>query len=79
MTMRCDHCRSDLGRSVQRYWQMRFCSLACVEAYQRRLGEATRAKIERLDFVCAPEVCTPDNALTTAWRRFGAIMRHAPG
>jgi hypothetical protein len=79
MTMRCDHCRGELGRSVRRYWQMRFCSSACIEAYQLRLDEATKAKIERLDFVCAPEVCASDNAMTAAWRRFGAMIRPAQG
>jgi hypothetical protein len=79
MTMRCDHCRGELGRTARRYWQMRFCSSACVEAYKRRLGEATRAKIKRLDFACAPDVYTPDNAMTAAWRRFGALIRHAQG
>lgn len=50
MTLRCDHCRGRFGLIVQRYWRMRFCSVACKEAYQRRLGEDTKAKIRRLDF-----------------------------
>ena len=79
MTMRCDHCRGELGPSVRRYWQMRFCSSACIEAYRRRLDEATRAKIECLDFVCAPDVGATDNAVIAAWRRFGAMIRHAQG
>jgi hypothetical protein len=49
MTLRCDHCREQLGPIVQRYWRMRFCSEACKAAYQGRLGESTRHKIGRLD------------------------------
>jgi hypothetical protein len=30
---------------------MRFCSMACVTAYQRRLAEETRVKIRRLDVI----------------------------
>ena len=45
MTIRCDHCRGTLGRSTRRYCQMRFCSPACVEAYQHRLDEHTKVKI----------------------------------
>jgi hypothetical protein len=53
MTIRCDHCRGTLGRSTRRYCQMRFCSPACVEAYQHRLGEQTKVKIEHLGFPSA--------------------------
>jgi hypothetical protein len=49
MTLRCDHCRGELGLLTRRYWRMRFCSEACKQAYQRRLGESTRDKIGRLD------------------------------
>ena len=49
MTTRCDHCRGRLGLRVERYWHMRFCSPACVAAYERRLDEATKLKINRLD------------------------------
>jgi hypothetical protein len=47
--IKCDHCRRELSRNVQRYWQMRFCSPACVDAYRRRLDDDTRLKIRRLD------------------------------
>jgi hypothetical protein len=53
MTIRCDHCRGTLGRSPRRYCQMRFCSPACVEAYQYRLEEQTKVKIEHLGFAAA--------------------------
>jgi hypothetical protein len=49
--MRCDHCRGRLGLRAERYWHMRFCSPACVAAYQRRLDDTTRLKIDRLDLV----------------------------
>ena len=49
-TFRCDHCRRLLSRRVDNYWyDMRFCSAACVAAYQRRLHEETVTKIRRLD------------------------------
>jgi hypothetical protein len=49
-TFRCDHCRRLLGRRIDNYWyDMRFCSTACVAAYQRRLAGETVAKIRRLD------------------------------
>jgi len=50
-TLRCDHCRKELGLPVHRYWRMRFCSSACMTAYQQRLGEITKMKIRRLDLV----------------------------
>ena len=53
MTIRCDHCRGTLGRSTRRYCQMQFCSPACVEAYQYRLEEQTKVKIEHLGFAAA--------------------------
>lgn len=46
--LRCDHCRKSLGVIVHRYGGMRFCSADCVTAYQRRLDEATKAKINLL-------------------------------
>jgi hypothetical protein len=48
MTLRCDHCRRPLGLMVRRYWHMRFCSTACMAAYQRRLQDNTKEKIARL-------------------------------
>lgn len=47
-TIRCDHCRKTLGLIIHRYWRMRFCSAKCLDAYQRRLEEVTKAKIKRL-------------------------------
>lgn len=49
MTMRCDYCRGRFGLIVHRYWYMRFCSAACARAYQERLHEETKAKIQRLE------------------------------
>ena len=48
MTSRCDHCRRPLGLMVHRYWRMRFCSAACLSAYQHRLHDATRQKIAEI-------------------------------
>jgi len=48
MTVRCDHCRRPLGIMVRRYWHMRFCSAACVRAYQRRLHDNTKQKIAKI-------------------------------
>jgi hypothetical protein len=48
MTLRCDHCRRPLGIMVRRYWHMRFCSAACVGAYQRRLHDDTKQKIANI-------------------------------
>jgi len=48
-TLRCDHCRNELGLDVHRYWRMRFCSRVCVTAYQQRLAEITRIKTRNLD------------------------------
>jgi hypothetical protein len=48
MTMRCDHCRRPLGIMVRRYWHMRFCSAACVAAYQHRLHDDTKQKIAKI-------------------------------
>ena len=49
MTMHCDYCRQTLGRSVVRYWHMRFCSTACGRAYEDRLQDATKVKISCID------------------------------
>jgi len=48
MSLRCDHCRRPLGVMVRRYWHMRFCSAACVRAYQRRLHDDTKQKIAKI-------------------------------
>jgi hypothetical protein len=48
-SIRCDHCRKPLGLMVHRYWRMRFCSAACLRAYQSRLNELTMIKIAHLD------------------------------
>jgi hypothetical protein len=45
----CDHCRGRLGFRVHRYWRMRFCSSACMHAYQQRLSPQTQQKILQLD------------------------------
>jgi hypothetical protein len=44
-TLRCDHCRGQLGVSVRRYWRMRFCCTACTSEYQQRLSRETQLKI----------------------------------
>jgi hypothetical protein len=44
-TLRCDHCRGQLGITVQRYWRMRFCSSPCTSEYQHRLSSDTQLKI----------------------------------
>ena len=46
MTIRCDHCRGSLGLIIHRYWRMRLCSAKCIQAYQHRLDDLTRVKIE---------------------------------
>jgi hypothetical protein len=38
----CDHCRGKLRSPVHRYWRMRFCSAACMNAYQQRLSPDTQ-------------------------------------
>jgi hypothetical protein len=45
----CDYCRNKLGPSPHLYWRMRFCSWACMSAYQRRLSSQTREKIVMLE------------------------------
>jgi len=48
-TLRCDHCREELGPNVHRYWQMQFCSTACMTKYQQRLASETKVKISQLE------------------------------
>jgi len=48
LTRRCDFCGGGLGLIVHRYYRMRFCCEAHLQAYCRRLTEETRAKIRRL-------------------------------
>jgi hypothetical protein len=48
-TLRCDHCREELGLNVHRYWQMHFCSTACMTEYQQRLASETKVKISLLE------------------------------
>jgi hypothetical protein len=50
-SLRCDHCRDELGLSVHRYWHMQFCSSACMTAYQRRLAPETKVKISQLELL----------------------------
>lgn len=45
----CDHYRGKLRFSVHRYWRMRFCSAACMNAYQQRLSTQTLQKIYEID------------------------------
>jgi hypothetical protein len=49
MTIKCDYCRGSLGLNAHRYWRMRYCSVECVTAYQRRLDEGTVGKIRCLE------------------------------
>ena len=49
MTTKCDYCRGLLGLNAHRYWRMRYCSVECVTAYQRRLDEGTVGKIRCLE------------------------------
>jgi hypothetical protein len=49
MTVRCDHCRRELGLGVHRYWRMCFCSQNCMTAYQKRLTQETKTKIRHLE------------------------------
>jgi hypothetical protein len=48
-TLHCDHCREELGLTLQRYWHMHFCSSACMTEYQRRLAPETKVKISQLE------------------------------
>ena len=49
LSLSCDHCRVQLRRNEHRYWHMRFCSAACVSAYQQRLSPETHEKVLALD------------------------------
>jgi hypothetical protein len=51
---------------------MRFCSPACVEAYQYRLQEQTKVKIEHLGFAAAAAPRQAD------LRRLSAFVRLSP-
>jgi hypothetical protein len=48
-SLRCDHCREELGLGIHRYWHMQFCSSPCMAAYQQRLAPETKVKISQLD------------------------------
>jgi hypothetical protein len=45
----CDHCRGKLRVHVHRYRHMRFCSAACMNAYQQRLSADTQQKIYEIN------------------------------
>jgi hypothetical protein len=51
VSLRCDHCRRELGLHVQEYWRMRFCCSDCMKAYQQRLAKETKMKIYRLNAI----------------------------
>jgi hypothetical protein len=51
MAIRCDYCGGSLSANPRLYWRMQFCSAVCVQAYQDRLDEDTKAKIRRLGAV----------------------------
>ena len=70
MTLRCDHCRGQLGIIVHRYWRMRFCSAACAQAYEQRLRGETRTKIRLLNRPSG------DNALPREKRSPAGLPRH---
>ena len=63
MKIKCDHCRKQIGLTVQRYWRMRFCSADCIRGYQDRLDEITLGKVLRLEIQLGGSV---DNALKEA-------------
>jgi hypothetical protein len=44
----CDHCRAKLEFCTHHYWRMRFCSAACMSAYQQRLSAQTHQKIQAI-------------------------------
>jgi hypothetical protein len=85
MTIRCDHCRRSLGLIAQRYWRMQFCSADCVEAYQRRLDDGTKAKLRHLDVV-ARDMTTErriqrdwtTNKIETRSAKLNAPLRRSP-
>jgi hypothetical protein len=49
LSLCCDHCRGKLRFGVHRYWRMRFCSAACMNAFQKRLSQDTQQKIYEID------------------------------
>ncbi len=49
VSLRCDHCRGKLRFGGPCYWRMRFCSTACMSAYQQRLAPETQEKVVALD------------------------------
>ena len=78
MSVRCDHCRQNLDPIVHIFCRMKFCSVACKDAYQDRLGEETKAKICRLQKDVAndaarvsPMAFTPHDSLRTHQRPSG--------
>jgi hypothetical protein len=75
--MRCDHCRKSFGLVIHRYWRMRFCSADCWTAYQNRLGEDTKTKIRRLDFVSATNAVSQGVAPVLSNRSFVQEVRPA--
>ena len=48
---RCDYCGGHLWLTVYRYYHMRFCCKAHMQAYQQRLTMETRAKIRHLELL----------------------------
>ena len=74
---RCDHCRRILGGRIHRYWQMRFCSLACIDAYRSRLSDETRVKIRVLDHA-AEELTAKLGWPKYGWRWRGDLRQHFP-
>src|SRR5690348_11077236 len=78
----CDCCRKELGSFPHLYWRMRFCSLACMSAYQRRLLPHTREKILVLEpndfFENQVKQCRAqaDSATTKRDRKFWLQLAH---
>jgi hypothetical protein len=68
-TLRCDHCRMELGHSVHCYCHMQFCSSACMTAYQQRLAPETKEKICRLDVLPSEDQISGSNLsqLRVSW------------
>jgi len=76
--MKCDHCRGDLGRNIHRYWQMRFCSPACVDAYRRRLDDDTKLKISRLNIAVGRRSAALPGLGLGLGPRLGALILRSP-
>jgi len=68
-SLRCDHCRTQLGLSVRYYCHMQFCSQACMAAYKGRLGAETKVKISRLDVLPSGDQINDSNLprLRVSW------------